>query len=181
MPQDKKKDKEYLTLVVAIIGAIATIAAAYFSYSAGKETILIPIRATQTAEARQPPVIQTVTTSISINTIQGKGDAVIEVPHVIQVPHEIFIKGTASISNNLYVYLIVYDGVAEYVQPDVIQTANDGFTGYCYLGKKDDPGSINKRYTVFAVVTDQKHGSYTPLDRKTVKAISHPVEFYRIR
>jgi len=119
--------------------------------------------------------------SISINTIQGNGDPVIEVPYVIEVPFKVFVKGTASISDDLYVYLIVYDGVAEYVQPEVIQTADNGYEGYCYLGEENNPKAINKRYTVFAVVTDQKHGSHTRLDRNTVKAISNPIEFYRIR
>ena len=46
-------------IIIALIGAIALIIGAYFSYQAAKEPVLIVIRATQTAEARPTSIAQT--------------------------------------------------------------------------------------------------------------------------
>jgi hypothetical protein len=62
--QPVKDEKEQITIAkigvisavaVAIIGLIGTIAAAYFSSQAAQAPVLIPIQATQTAEARNVP------------------------------------------------------------------------------------------------------------------------------
>lgn len=191
MSTRRKKPEIWIPVIVAIIATVGSIIVARTNIqqaeSRARQELLptISVLETRIAEPTSMPILlqpdSTLTTNISINTIQGNGDAVIEVPHVIQVPFIVFVKGTTSLADDLYIYLIVYDGVAEYVQPDVIRTADNGFEGYCYLGQEDNPNAVNKRYTVFAVVTDQKHGSHTRLDRNTVKAISNPIEFYRIR
>lgn len=189
MSTRRKKPEIWIPVIVAIIATVGSIIVARTNIqqaeSRARQELLptISVLETRIAEATSTPILLQLdsTLTIGINTIQGTGDAVIEVPYVIQVPFEVFVKGTASISDDMYVYLIVYDGVAEYVQPDLVRTANNGFEGYCYLGKEVDSGSVNKRYTVFAVVTDQKYGSHSQLDRNTVKAISNTIELYRIR
>ena len=167
-------------MAIAIIGAFTTIVGAFLSYFAGRDGILIPLRATQTAEAKQllnsPILLQPdniVEPNISINTIQRDREVLID------VPYQVFIKGTATIPEDWFVYLIVYDGVAEYVQPEVLRTEENGFEGYCYLGEETDSKSINKRYTVFAVVTDQAHQRHTKLNPDSVKARSNSIELYR--
>jgi hypothetical protein len=47
-------------IIVAIIGAIATITAAFLSYRAGVDQVMIPITTTQTAVAKQTPTIDSV-------------------------------------------------------------------------------------------------------------------------
>ena len=96
-------------------------------------------------------------------------------------PFKILVRGTVSHANNLFVYLVVCDFSAEWIEPVECLGANidKDFSGYCYLGIIDDPNSMNKLYKVFAVVTDREYKSYEHLDRKTIKAESNKLDVYR--
>lgn len=60
-PHPLEKERPNLTLIVAIIAAIATIAAAIIAYAGNVKQVLLPIEATQTAEARLWTATPTVT------------------------------------------------------------------------------------------------------------------------
>jgi hypothetical protein len=115
------------------------------------------------------------TIGVTINKIEGNGSALIEAPYAVLV------KGTASIADGSYVYLVVNDGNAEYVQPDLVQLANGNFEGYCFLGEEKDPNSINKMYSIYAIVTDTKYGANARLNHGTINAVSNAIDLYRTR
>lgn len=96
-------------------------------------------------------------------------------------PFIIYVEGIASNAKDNFLYLIVDDGNALWIQPGLGPNINGVFAGNCYLGIKDDPNSLNKWYRVFAGITDKKYKPYEHLDMKTVKAESKKIKLYRIK
>lgn len=96
-----------------------------------------------------------------------------------QAPFEVPIQGTVARAQKSYLYLIVDDGNAEWVQPGLGYGYDGEFFAKAYLGIKDDTKSRDKWYSIFVVVCSQEHKKYEHLDRKTTLAISQIVRFYR--
>lgn len=100
-----------------------------------------------------------------------------------KAPFKVQVRGAAKSVKGFYTYLVVNDFNVLWIQPSSSQGVNvsDDFSGYCHLGKVGDPNSLNKRYEVFAVVTNREYKDYDHLDVKTVKARSNAIEFFRTR
>lgn len=98
-----------------------------------------------------------------------------------KAPFEVTIVGTVSHAKNKYLYLVVDDGRAEWIEPGLGYGYNGEFYGKAYLGIKDDINSLNKWYSVFAVVVDKEHNKFSHLDKKVVKAKSEIIRLYRVR
>lgn len=96
-----------------------------------------------------------------------------------KAPFRIFVDGSVSNAEGLFLYLVVDDGNAEYIMPGLGQGYNGNFSGTCYLGVEDDPKSLNKRYIVFAVVTDRKYKKFEHLNRTSMKATSNRIKLFR--
>jgi hypothetical protein len=94
-------------------------------------------------------------------------------------PYQVVIKGTASNAGNLFCYLVVDDGNAEWIEPGLGKGIDGEFNGNCHLGIKDDPRSLNRQYVVFAVVTDKEHKEYEHLSRESRRAVSHRITLHR--
>jgi hypothetical protein len=107
-------------------------------------------------------------------------DKVGNILDVKDAPYEIFVRGTLSNTKKLYVYLVVDDGNAQWIQPDVTNT-NSEFTGYAYLGEPNDQPSNFKRYSVYAVLVDKKYKVKDKLDTASVIAYSNRVELIRTK
>jgi hypothetical protein len=107
-------------VIPAIIPAAAAIVVGYFSYSAGVNAVLIPLRATQTAEARQTPALPTAQTSLTLSTQQVSTPTaqVVTVTQVIQV------TPTADMNTMPIESLPLY--VVAYGDSDNLDTANRG-------------------------------------------------------
>jgi len=92
------------------------------------------------------------------------------------------IRGNVSCNKDLFVYLVVNDYHAEWIQPTAgLGKYVDGpFDGYCYLGVIDSPDSINKTYKVFAVITSKAYNEYEHLDKETLVAKSNEIRLIRI-
>jgi len=98
-------------------------------------------------------------------------------------PHIIYTRGVASNSKNYYIYLVVNDFNAEWIQPTsgLGKNVEKDFSGNCYLGIANDSGSRKKWYEISAVATDREYKEYDHLDRKTIKAESNKIKLYRTR
>lgn len=97
-------------------------------------------------------------------------------------PYTIKVKGTVRNAKTAFTYLIVDNGNGQYIQPvsSTLGPAVDGpFTGNCYLGVKDDAKSLDKTYTVFAVVTSRQYNEYNLLNQTTILAKSNEVPVTR--
>ena len=94
-------------------------------------------------------------------------------------PYQVYIKGTVSNAENLFCYLVVDDGNAEWIEPGLGKGIDGEFDGNCNLGIKDDARALNKQYVVFAVVTDKEHQEYEHLSRESRKAVSRRIKLYR--
>ena len=129
MPQkNAKQEKTSLAPIIipAIVGAISTIAAAYFSYSAGVNAIQIPLNATQTAEVRQLSAVQsTAIPAISTTPASNNQETPIE-----QLSAKVYVldfddgssqEVKAAISNRLEIITGLESGIAykqTYIFPD---------------------------------------------------------------
>jgi hypothetical protein len=80
---------------------------------------------------------------------------------------------------NYYVYLIVEDNNQGWIVPGLGAHVDKYFAGECYLGKKDDIASLNKKYLVYAVVTNREYTPYTIFDRKTIIEQSNVIPLFR--
>jgi hypothetical protein len=98
-----------------------------------------------------------------------------------KAPFEISIIGTVSHAKDKYLYLVVDDKHAEWIEPNLGYGYNGEFYGTAYLGNKDDENSLNKWYSVFAVVVDKEHNKFSHLDKKAIKAKSEIIRLYRVR
>ncbi len=96
-------------------------------------------------------------------------------------PFKVRVSGEALNARPFFVYLVVDNGNGQYVEPVGSLGSNvDGpFSGYCYLGLRDDPGSLKQAYTVFAVVANREYEEYALLDRSTVLAKSNQLLLIR--
>ena len=96
-------------------------------------------------------------------------------------PFSAFVRGTVANAKQYYTYLVVNDYVHEYVEP--ISGLGFGvdadFSGYCYLGIENDPASMNKRYSISAVVTTTAYKESDHLDRLSLLAESNKLLLYR--
>jgi hypothetical protein len=112
--------------------------------------------------------------SIRIVDIQNKNNA----------PFKNLVKGTALKSENYYIYLVVVDNDVEWIQPKCKIYNGDSkrnFEGNCHLGEIYNPASLNKWYTIFAIVTDKKYKQYEHPEEKTIIAKSNEIRLYRSR
>ena len=96
-------------------------------------------------------------------------------------PYIVYVRGTVANAEGLYVYLVVDDGNAKWVQPGPAHIAQQQFAEKVALGEPTGVGSLNKRYRVFAVVVNREYGNGQKLDSNTVKATSNVVELIRTR
>lgn len=98
-------------------------------------------------------------------------------------PLIIHVTGKVVNAMNLYFYLVVHDGDAAWIQSTIglghIVSNSFDFFGHCTLGSPHEGSSIDKRYRVFAVVTDTEHERYRRLDETTVLAKSNLIELFR--
>ncbi len=94
-------------------------------------------------------------------------------------PFHVGVRGTVAEATGLYLYLVVDNGRAEYIQPGLGQNIAGDFEGDCYLGLKDDPSSLHKPYKIFAVLTDKVYHEYDSLDQASVQATSNLIELWR--
>ena len=96
-------------------------------------------------------------------------------------PFHIYVKGVATNSINYYVYLVVNDNYAEWIEPinGLGAHVDNKFIGECFLGKKDEVASLNKLYTIYAVVVNREYMAFNILDRKTIISQSNIIELYR--
>jgi len=96
-------------------------------------------------------------------------------------PFSVFVRGKVENANLSYTYLIVNDHVHEYVQPTsgFGYGVNSDFSGYCYLGKENDPNSENKNYSISAVIVNREYNEYDHLDRGSIIAESNKLLLYR--
>jgi hypothetical protein len=138
-------------------------------------------RLTHQLETRQAILIGPQSPMVSlIDDLQDEKNEIID---KTKAPFRVRARGTASDSRGLYVYLIVNDFNAEWIQPTAGLGANvdKDFLGHFYLGIKDDPRARDKLYKVFSVVTDRPYKEFDRLDRTTVKAESESFELFRTR
>lgn len=100
-----------------------------------------------------------------------------------QAPFIVKVTGKVSGAKNNYVYLVVKNINAEYVQPKGSLGINvDGnFSGYCYLGIENDRQSLGQSYTLSAVIVNREYGSHEILQRKTIIKESNKFELIRTR
>ncbi len=94
-------------------------------------------------------------------------------------PFKVGIKGSVNDTRDKYVYLVVKDPTAEWIQPGLGANVQGEFEGWCYLGIETDPRSMGISYTIFGVVTDRAYSEHEQLDRKTVKAESKHIQVTR--
>lgn len=117
------------------------------------------------------------TTTIQISAIKDEGGHVVAInaaPRIIEV------EGRVSGTEGLFVYLIVNDGYADWVQRGLGANVRRAFTGRCYLGAENQQESLNKFYRVFAVVTSKEHGPYDQyLDRNSIASVSEEIKLFR--
>jgi hypothetical protein len=96
-------------------------------------------------------------------------------------PFSVFVRGTVANAKQHYTYLVVNDYVHEYIEP--ISGLGFGvdadFSGYCYLGIENDPASMNKKYSISAVVTSTAYKESDHLDRLNLLAESNKLLLYR--
>jgi len=94
-------------------------------------------------------------------------------------PFKVRVRGTVSNAQGLYLYLVVDDGNAQWIQPGLGQNVEGDFEENVYLGIENDPDSLNKQYRIFAVVTDKEHRENEHLDRGRIKASSAEIDLFR--
>jgi hypothetical protein len=98
-------------------------------------------------------------------------------------PQRVRVKGVASNAMNYYVYVIVNDDIAEWIEPVTGLGAHvdNNFSGECFLGESRNKAYRNKLYKVYAVITNREYQKYNHLDRKTVIAQSNEIELFRTK
>jgi hypothetical protein len=98
-------------------------------------------------------------------------------------PFKVRVEGVVSNAKNYYVYVVVNDGYAEWIEPVTGLGANvDGnFSCECYLGESGKDKYLNRLYKVYAVVTNREYKEFKKLDRKTIKAKSDEIELFRTK
>jgi hypothetical protein len=100
-----------------------------------------------------------------------------------EAPFKIGVKGTATGVDRSYVYLVVDDSNAQWIEPTAGLGPNVGgeFSGYCYLGESGARDSIGKLYRIFAVATNRGYTEHEKLDRRTIQAESSIIELLRVK
>lgn len=93
-------------------------------------------------------------------------------------PFVIPIQGTVSHAKRKYLYLVVYNDNAEWIQPGLGYGYDGEFMTNAYLGIKHDDNSM-KTYSVFGVVSNREHKQYEHLDRKSVLVTSKIIRIRR--
>jgi hypothetical protein len=95
-------------------------------------------------------------------------------------PYAVYVRGTVANAEGLFLYLVVDDGNAEWIQPGLGPVGHTQFAELVYLGEPSGDASL-KRYRVFAVVVNKEHKVGDHLDNNTVKVYSNVVELIRTR
>jgi hypothetical protein len=147
-------------LVLSIGGAIASIAA-------------LALMLVEWKPAPEPRL------TLSPEVVGVRGEPI----HPRAAPFIVRVKGTAAHVNGLFVYLVVRDANAEWIQPTggLGRVVGSEFSGGCHLGdQKDREKSINQEYECFAVATTAEYSEYQRLDGATVKARSNVVRLLRV-
>ncbi len=94
-------------------------------------------------------------------------------------PYAVNVRGTVTNAKGLYLYLVVNDGNADWIQPGLGQVGHEQFAALAYLGEPSGELSLNKTYRVFAVVVNREYKVGDHLDNTTVKGYSNVVELVR--
>ena len=118
--------------------------------------------------------------TIMIDTItDARGEKVDET----NAPFIIHVTGKVVNVMHLYIYLVVDDGEAAWIQSTVglgYMTSNSfDFLGHCTLGMPNEPSYIVKKYIVFAIVSNIEYERYQKLDATTVVAKSNAIVLFR--
>lgn len=91
------------------------------------------------------------------------------------------VTGTVAGATRLYTYIVVDDGNAEWIQPGLGYNRDGVFHSRAYLGEAKGEASLNKSYSVFAVITSSQHNPYQHLVAGSVKARTEPIRLHRTR
>jgi len=98
-------------------------------------------------------------------------------------PFIIHITGKVFNAMHLYVYIVVDDSEAAWIQSTVglgyMASQNFDFLGHCTLGMPNEPLYTDKRYIVFAIVSNIEYERYQKLDATTVVAKSNEIVLFR--
>jgi hypothetical protein len=120
-------------IIVAIIGVIGAIATGFFSYKAGTAQVEIPIRATQTAEAKQTPTNSASADIVSIEDMQ-------------------FLAEPYTIGDDVSSHLSIYNGKSgtDYQLQYSVPQINDEFAGF-FFRMEDSENLENFNYAEVTV------------------------------
>lgn len=93
-------------------------------------------------------------------------------------PFQVRVHGVAANAGKHYVYLVVEDAAARWIEPGLGSNINGAFDGHCYLGEEAYPGKPTA-YSVFAVVTNREYRSFDRLENGSILARSDAIELVR--
>lgn len=183
-------------IIVAIIGLVGTLSTAIMN----NWTVIFPLENRKKSNIRYKlsliVALLTVATSIIVFTYQDRTPILDPIVTIIDVrdanraqidynnaPFHVQVRGNSQNALKFFVYLVVGDSNALWIQPEqsLGLNTNGDFVADCYLGIKDDPASLNKSYHISAVVTDQSYSAHTPLNKKTVLAQSKAIVLFRTK
>lgn len=175
-------------IIVALIGAMGAIIVPFVQHllkssTPKKKTIAIQglvglIIGVAIGIGVAPFIMAIIAPTVSITSISDEQGRMVEkntAPFVVEV------RGVAEKTKGKYVYLIVKDARAEWIEPGLGRDVTGEFEARAYLGVRDDPASIGTSYTIFTVVTDKPFQQYEHLDRETIKAESKHIRLTRSR
>jgi hypothetical protein len=94
-------------------------------------------------------------------------------------PFEIELSGTVTKATSMYTYVVVDDGNAEWIQPGLGENRDGSFYTSAYLGLEKGNDSLNKWYTIFAIVTNEEHKAYQHLIPASVQVRTKPIRVFR--
>lgn len=96
-------------------------------------------------------------------------------------PFKVDVNGTVAGARDFYTYVVVDDGNAEWIQPGLGYNRDGAFYSTACLGLEKGEDSLNKWYSVFAVITNSEHKQFAHLDAATVRARTEPIRLFRTR
>lgn len=114
--------------------------------------------------------------TVSITSIHNEQGRIID-KNVAQFI--VLVRGVAENTKSKFVYLIVKDASAEWIQPGLGNNVTGEYEARAYLGESDNPLSIGSSYTIFTVVTDKPSQQHGHLDRKSIMAESKHIRLIR--
>ena len=173
----KSGEKPWVKVVLALITGLVAITVAVIANQPKSDFTDLKAGPTESQEKNE-------TQNQSVSLVGDPKDENDNVVDKKRAPYKVRIRGTALNANGYYVYLVVNDSNAEWVQAGAGLGANiaKDFSGHCFLGNPDDNHSLNKWYEIFAVITNRAYKAQEHLDRGTIKAeSSERIRLRRIR